>query len=314
MQGLALQRPDGLPPAGWGRVVEAVEASVAPGTRLVYASHWRTWQDWCADSNAPDLPTTPEHLAIYLAERATRHVMSTVRTAAAAVAFYHIRSGYENPAQDKDVTRVLGGLARQHPSQPRQVQGLTSLRLAGISAVAHIARGWESKAEAQLRGIMDLAMIGLMRDSLLRRSEAAALTWDDLTEEEDGSGRLYISHSKTDQEREGEGAVTFVSPQTMRWVNQVREAAVGRETIIGLCSHHIARRIVSGAAAAGLKGRYGGHSPRIGMAQDLAEVNTGLLSMLQVGRWKRPETLLLYIRNIAAGQNAVAGWYTRRGE
>ena len=61
--------------------------------------------------------------------------------------------------------------------------------------------------------------------------------------------------------------------------------------------------------------RLGAANPaRIGMAQDLAEVNTGLLSMLQVGRWKRPETLLLYIRNIAAGQNAVAGWYTRRGE
>ena len=312
MKNLSLQRPDGLPPAGWDRVATAMEASVAPGTRLVYASHWRAWQEWCADSNAPDLPTTPEHLATYLAERATRHVMSTVRTAAAAIGFYHIRSGYENPAQHRGVIKTLGGLARQHPSRPKQVLGLTSLRLAGISATARIVRDRESKAEAELRGTMDLAMIGLMRDSLLRRSEAAALTWGDLTEVNDGSGRVNIAHSKTDQL--GKGAVGYVSAQTMGWVKRVRENAVEREAIIGLCPHQIARRIVSGAAAAGLKGRYGGHSPRIGMAMDLAEANAGLPNLMQVGRWKRAETVLSYIRNIAAGQNAVADWYAKKGE
>ena len=51
-----------------------------------------------------------------------------------------------------------------------------------------------------------------MRDGLLRRGEAAALRWDNLTIADDGSGRLTISRSKTDQT--GEGAVLWISPQT----------------------------------------------------------------------------------------------------
>ena len=164
----------------------------------------------------------------------------------------------------------------------------------------------------RLRGLTNLAMIGLMRDCLLRRGEAAALTWDDLEEQGDGSGILTIRHSKTDQK--GEGAVVYVSAQTMVWVKEMKEQAEDREAIIGLCPHQIARRIVSAAAAAGLSGRYGGHSPRIGMAQDLGEAGVELPSLMQVGRWKSPTMPAHYIRNISAGRNAVANWYARRGE
>lgn len=48
---------------------------------------------------------------------------------------------------------------------------------------------------------------------MLRRSEAASLTWGDLLDQEDGMGRLTVARSKTDQE--GEGAMLFVSGPTM---------------------------------------------------------------------------------------------------
>ena len=60
---------------------------------------------------------------------------------------------------------------------------------------------------------MDIALISLMRDWMLRRSEAASLTWGDLLDQEDGMGRLTVARSKTDQE--GEGAMLFVSGPTM---------------------------------------------------------------------------------------------------
>ena len=310
--GSMLLHPGGAAPPGWDLVVEAVEAALAPGTRAVYASHWRKWREWCSNNSVADLPATPESLAAYLAQRAQRHSMNTVRTAAAAIGVYHTQAGCENPAEHSGVRKTLGGLANQYPGRPRQVKGLTAIKLAGIAATAHMPRYREGGAEAQLRGITDLAMTGLMRDSLLRRGEAAALTWDDLTEEADGSGRLYIAHSKTDQT--GGGAVAFVSRQTMGWLREMREMAGERETILGLCPHQIARRIVSAAAAAGLPGRYGGQSPRIGMVMDLAEAGVELPSLMQAGRWKTPAMPALYIRNLTAGHNAVASWYSWRGE
>ena len=142
--------------------------------------------------------------------------------------------------------------------------GLTAIDLSAIAAIAYIprkrAKGMESEAVARRRGTTDLAMIGVMRDCLLRRSEAAALTWDDLTEVTDGSGRLYIRRSKTDQE--GQGFVGYVSVQTMRWVREMRSLAGDRQFIIGLSPHQICRRIASAASAARRSGHYGGHSPR----------------------------------------------------
>ena len=59
------------------------------------------------------------------------------------------------------------------------------------------------------RGNLDIALISLMRDAMLRVSEAAVLTWSDIVSEADGTGRLLIRRSKTDAE--GEGAVGFLS-------------------------------------------------------------------------------------------------------
>ena len=99
MQGLHPESlyPDGAAPAGWDLAVEAMTASRAAGTWAVYISHWKNWQEWCKTTGAPDLPTTPEHLAAYLAHRAQAHAMTTVRTAAAAIGFHHTQSGLANP-------------------------------------------------------------------------------------------------------------------------------------------------------------------------------------------------------------------------
>lgn len=323
-QGSLARYVSSSPATGWNRVAEALEATLAPGTRAIYASHWRNWERWCAEQDDPVavLPCTPEDLARYLAERAEKQAISTVRTAVAAIGAVHdmaaimgILDDYDdmaNPAKHKGVTMTLKGLARRYPRRSRQVKGLTALNLAGIAATAYWPRYRESADEARLRGVADLAMIGIMRDALLRRSEAAALTWDDLEEEKDGSGRVYVARSKTDQQ--GEGAVGYVSTQTMAWVQEMRRMAGERPEIIGLCSHQIARRIVSAAKAAGLSGRYGGHSPRIGMTLDLAEANVQLPSLMQVGRWKSSDMPALYIRNLSAGHNAVATWYRRQGQ
>ena len=307
---------DRMPPAGWEQVIAAIDKSHAPGTRAVYASHWRQWQRWCEERGAPELPTTAEHLALYLSERATRQVMNTVRTAAAAIGYYHTRSGKPNPAQDKGLLLVLSGLAREYSAPPKQVQPIRFRELIMIETVGNIPRpvrnGMETAEQAELRAVTDLAMIGLMRDCLLRRSEAAALTWDHLEETDDGSGTLYIARSKTDQV--GAGAVGYVSKQTMRWVQKMRQLGQDRESILGICPHQIARRIVSAAAAAGLQGRYGGHSPRIGMAQDLASFGTELPALMHVGRWKSPQMPALYIRKLTAQNNAVAAYHATRGE
>ena len=73
--------------------------------------------------------------------------------------------------------------------------------------------------------------------------------------------------------------------------------------------HHRIRRC---AQYAGLKGRYGGHSSRIGQAMDLAQANFSLVQIMNVGRWQSPEMPAYYIRKLEAKRNAVARLYGLR--
>ena len=77
-----------------------------------------------------------------------------------------------------------------------RVKGIKWSHADTVAAVA--ANGGNSPA-----GLRDAALVSLMSDALLRVSEAAALLVEDIEEAEDGSGRLTIRHSKTDQEGVG---------------------------------------------------------------------------------------------------------------
>ena len=68
----------------------------------------------------------------------------------------------------------------------------------------------------------------------------------------------------------------------------------------------ICENIARLAALADLKGDYSGHSPRVGMAQDLARLGASLPEMQNAGRWKDSRMPALYCRNMAAKESAVA--------
>ena len=173
-------------------------------------------------------------------------------------------------------------------SEQKQAKGITDDELRTIAEIAHLPRRWsngktESVETAERRGKQDIAMISVMRDALLGVSEAAALRWEDIEKEEDGTGRLYIRRSKTDTE--GEGAVAFLSAQTMESLDAAWGMSSREGSVFGLMPNGISKRIEKSALAAGLGEGYSGHSPRVGMARDLARAGTELTRLMTAGRW-----------------------------
>ena len=71
-----------------------------------------------------------------------------------------------------------------------------------------------ANGDHSLAGLRDAAIIATMSDAMLRVSEMCALLVEDVTVEPDGSGRLTIRTSKTDQE--GEGAVQYLGALTVK--------------------------------------------------------------------------------------------------
>ena len=310
-------RADGLTGEDVRNLTAVLDHAMADNTKANYRSQWRGFTEWARARAVSTLPADRAHVAAYLAERSERggHKPATLRTAAAAIACIHRASGLDDPCASAEVRRVLSGATRKAGKKQKQAAALTAEALAMIRATAHEprpSRGGlpESPAAAERRGNVDVALISLMRDAMLRVSEAAALTWADIMTEHDGTGRLRIRRSKSDQE--GAGAVVYISAPTMARLASIRDGVAAGDNVFGLCHNQLAKRIKLAARGAGLGEGFSGHSPRVGMARDLARAGIELPGLMNAGRWRSPAMPALYTRNETAGKGAVAQFYGDR--
>lgn len=298
------------------RVRRALAASFAASTRRAYLGHWQAFEEWARQSGYDSVPAMPETVAAHLAVMAETASASTLRVRRAAIGATHRAAGLPDPTASELVKRALGGLVRQVGTDRRQARPLTAKGLAAIRATASqsragggaVRRRVETAESARRRGLVDIALCSVMRDALLRREEAAALTWADIAWQEDGSGRLAVRRSKTDQE--AAGALLYLGPRAMLDLAAIRpaESAPGSR-VFALSGGQISRRIAAAARAAGLGAGFSGHSPRIGMAQDLVATGATLSELMQAGRWGSSSMPALYTRSQSAGRGAVAKYH-----
>ena len=287
--------------------LEYREAALAPATRRNYREMFLAWERFALGKDPAwiPLPAEPQQLAAYLDHRAKNgDQVSTLVVRRAAIAAYHTMNGLSNPTTSADFRSFMQGLSRDYGNPPSQATGLTS------DDLTHIRRIIETDDDRQ-----DLALVLTMRDAMLRRSEAAALWWRDVEEQPDRSGRLMIRRSKTDQSARGE--LFYLAEPTMEALDAIRpNPDVGHifraRGNFHMCSRTISNRIGHLCRRAGLTGQYSGHSPRIGMAQDLANGGATLVELMQAGRWRSPNMPALYIRKQAAERSAVAKFYRRK--
>ena len=265
------------------------------------------------------MPASPPLIAAYLAHLAEERRLSvaTIRLHKSALAAVHKAAGHPDPTDNEPVRQIMKGIARAHGKAQRQAKPLTAEALAAVKATAGIKRpfggrgkGLESAERAGWRARVDLALLATLRDGLLRRSEAAALTWGDIEFREDGAALVTLHRSKTDQE--AEGVVLYVGQETAQALLAIRPAAelLDRNArIFGMTTRHIGNRVKAAAEAAGLGEGYTGHSGRVGMAQDLVKSGVELPALMTAGRWKSSKMPARYTERQAADRGAVARYY-----
>ena len=203
----------------------------------------------------------------------------------------------------------LKGWGRGLAKPQRQSGALTADVLAVIRLTAPKprargrGRGLETAAQAAQRARFDQALVAVLSDGALRRSEAAALSWGDVQRWDDGSGRITVVRSKTDVE--AQGAVVAVAPAAMKALEATRPAGAGGEVkVFGLSESQIARRVKVIAKAAGVVDWefFSGHSGRVGMARRMAQNGAPTHEIERQGRWKQGGGMVgLYTRGESAG-------------
>ena len=313
--------PQPVPATGapLSRADQVRQAARARNTVRAYLGHWNRFRSWgreqCLDL-PEDLETVLCDYLVHLAGEGRR--MATIRQARAAIIKGAQLAGWPRP-EGSGVAETMLGLGRMLKGPQKQAAPLHAEAMAAIRATAFTPRrtrgGHTETAEyAQRRGLVDIALASVMRDGLLRVSEAAALRWGDVELAGDGSGRIRIPESKTDQE--AEGTVLYLGLAAVEALLTIRpaEAVIDAVTpVFGLHPDTIRRRLQQAARAAGLPGwrEITGHSGRVGMAQDLSSAGFALPELMTAGRWKSPRMPARYTERQEAGRGAVARYYQR---
>ena len=286
-------------------VSELTAASYAKRTRIKYQRDLKKLNDWLNGRKLTD-ETLSEYIAHLHAAGKSPVTCIGVTSAVNAAAKLTGKPSPVGPITQ----RTMAGVRREGKHRgPGQVDGLNWAQVDRVIALAG-QRG-------HLRDLRNIALISVMSDGLLRVSEAISLRVEDVREMENGSGRVLIRHSKTDQE--GHGVVLYLGASTIARIRKWCQAAKiqdgmlfrsirrgGRVTDKALTSRRVQTIVGQMAKEAGIKGRYCTHSLRIGSAQSLVEYGASLPEVQQAGRWTSPGMVAHYVKGQVAARGAIA--------
>ncbi|MDB6084731.1 MAG: integrase family protein [Gammaproteobacteria bacterium] len=284
---------------------ERAQRAYPENTRKAWRSDWKAFMAFCELRNASPLPASPETVASFVdACRLAGKKPATTMRYLSTIALAHRVANLVNPCADEFVQLEIKGMYNLMSQRQRQAKAL----------------GWDpikrfiAKAGRGIRADRERALLSVAYDTMARSGELVALNVEDVTFYPDGTGRVLIRRSKTDQA--GEGTTAYLSRATVGWLQTWIEAA-------GLSEGALFRRIIGkGTIGDRLKedaiadafrrvaafvkmepkevARVSGHSVRVGATQDLLALNIDLASVMQAGRWKSNRMPMRYGEHVLA--------------
>ena len=281
----------------WRHHLGRLEGAYAQSTIRAYYDDVSSFVDWCTCHGLVAFPAEISALSGFVDEQGRRLVPTTVRRRLVAIGKLHRMMGLPDPTRDEEVRLALRRAIRSRTKPPQQARGMSRAQLHDVLAVQPDTP-W---------GIRDSAILALGFEMLARRSELVALRDDDLDWRADGTLRVMIRRSKTDQA--GLGRYVFTSRETARLVRRwidwrgvdfeflfcpiYQGQAVRRD----LNSVTVRRAIQKGAARAALacSGEFRGHSLRGGAAQELLGAGHDTVAIMRAGGWKSVAILARYL-------------------
>ncbi len=159
-----------------------LEAAGRPiNTRDAYKRSWTDFSGWCKEHSRKALPTHPDTVRAYLADRWNRAegaTVSTLKQRKAAIRDMHRRRRYPDPTQDEAVRRLwVGILAEDRRPRERKLAILEGGMRAIIKAMDHEIQEAGRFPDPYLRAVnaRDRAMVLSFYWGALRRGEIASL-------------------------------------------------------------------------------------------------------------------------------------------
>lgn len=176
------------------------QASTSANTKRSYGRAWSAFVAWCSTKGVDALPAHPETVAWYAIALATGEAgrakplkMSSITAELAAIAHAHVAAKLPPPTRDPYLRIILRGMRREHGIGAAEADPILPEHVRAMVACI----------EPGLTGIRDFALLTFGLAAGLRRIEIATLRVEHLRFR-DATCDVTLSHSKTDQEGQGQ--------------------------------------------------------------------------------------------------------------
>ena len=292
-----------------GACMQAAQGAFSANTERAMKADLGIYTAWCAGQGRAALPASPDTIAAFVDAMALTRAPATVRRYVASVAMAHRAIGSTKAPKSPAVKLALQRMHRGKGRRQVQALGLTwALRQRLLEA-----------AGDRLIDARNRALVAVAYDTMLRRSELAALQVSDLAMGKDGAATVLVRNGKTDAE--GRGAVLYLVRDSVAMVHEwLVRSGVGDGRLfrslsraeLGEALHpsQIPRIYKAMARRAGLEAevveRLSGHSTRVGAAQDMIAYGVELPAILHAGRWKSMSMVNRYGERLLAQRSGTA--------
>lgn len=290
---------------------------------------------WAAEHGRQFLPMSPADLRDYLLWlQASGRASSTISTHAALISMLHRNAGLIPPNASPQVFRAVKRINRSAVISGERAGQAVPFRLRDLLLLD--AR-WS--ASDRLQQQRDLAFLHVAYATLLRISELGRLRVRDISRAADGRIVLDVAWTKTIVMTGGliKALGALSSERLTEWLScsgllnepdafifgpvhrSNRALPVTDKPLSTRSLEDIFARAWHEAgpeqAPRANKNRYrawSGHSARVGAAIDMATNKFSTAQIMQEGTWKKPETVMRYIRHVDAHAGAMVDMMERR--
>lgn len=279
-------------------VRDFISSSIAPATKRAYATDLAAYA-----ASGRKIPSSPQDVAEFLAEKADVYAVATLQRHLAALAKVHRAIGARDPVKSELVASTMRGIRRTFGVAQRQAKAL--LRDDLFAAL--------DKLGERPKDVRDRALLLLGFATAMRRSEVAALDVADVEFVTKGM-LVTIRRSKTDQEAQGRtiavpfGRTRHCPVAALKAWLELAERGEGPIFIYidkhgNLSSWRISGEgvnyvIKTRIAAAGYDpALFSGHSLRAGFATSAAQAGASTYKIRQVTGHRSEASLARYIRD-----------------
>ncbi|UMA67287.1 tyrosine-type recombinase/integrase (plasmid) [Roseivivax marinus] len=285
------------------------QGAFSPNTLRAIKADTAVFQTWAADNERSGaLPLDPETVAAFVSDMGEARKPATVSRYVSSLDHLHRAAELAPVGATNAVRLALRAVRRDKGTAQKQAKPMRR-------AVLDAALDGMSDSPKDTR---DAALLSVGYDSLARSSELVAIRVQDVTCQPDGSGRLYIAKSKTDQE--GAGSWRYLAPDTMArvaaWV-QAAGHSEGEPLFLSLGPASDGAAISTRDVLRIFKSRlgvdYSTHSARVGGAKDQLDGGVPIGKLAESGGWKSLTMPLRYGADALAGQSGAAMLAQKQG-